>query len=587
MRRAWRSAAIPLLVTALMAPAGSVAAASPSPPRFVPNQVLVRFAPQAGSARRSQALRGVGADSSRSLKLPGLRLVEVEGSSVPAAVRALEAEPGVRYAEPNYFNEWAMTPDDDYFINQWGLENTGNFAIGSPPEFGTADADIDAAAAWDKSVGSAKTIIGIADTGIYFSHPDLAGNAYTNPGESGGGKASNGIDDDGNGYVDDFRGYDFFAGDNDAFPANPPAPLDRHGTLVASTAGAQGNNSVGVTGVSQEVSLLPLRVGDAASGPVSANQVLAFRYAGKLGAEVVNLSGGGGAYSQAVRDAIRAAPNTLFVFAAGNGGSDHIGDNADNSPHYPCNLAEPNVVCLAATDQDDKLATFSNYGANSIDLAAPGVNIFAANIGTDVANSYEFVDGTSFAAPMAAGAAAVYRSRYPKATAAQTATALRKGVDKLPSLSGVVKTGGRLNLDHTLDVKPPDESIELDLSAAKRQKLDRLKARVGCGAEACKGKLGGKVVARKEKGGVIIVATGAGKKGRKTFGLKTKRFSLAAGHKRTQRLKFKHHRRTVRKLRKLLRRRIYRGGVKAKVKASASDSAGNRATKHVVVKLRR
>jgi subtilisin family serine protease len=416
--------------------------------RFVPGELLVRFERQAEQADRAAALGEVNAETRERLFVPGLRLVEVEGIPVPRAAALLDRQPGVRYAEPNYIDQLDAIPNDTYFGSLWALHNTGQGVNGV---FGTADADIDAVEAWDVHRGSPGVIVGIADTGVFYNHPDLAPNLYSNPGESGGGKASNGIDDDGNGFVDDFRGWDFFGNDNDPAPPNPGSLPQAHGTRVASAAGARGNNGLGVTGSAQEVALLPLRVGDTSA--FVSHQISAYGYAHALGAKVVNLSAGGPGFSQARLDAIRAAASTLFVFAAGN-------DSSDNNvtPQYPCGHNEPNVVCVAATDQDDKLASFSNFGTAAVDLAAPGVNILTATIGTDPASSYHFSNGTSFAAPIVAGAAAVYRSRYPGARALDTRNALRQGVDVLASLNDRVETNGRLNLARTLSIVPADST---------------------------------------------------------------------------------------------------------------------------------
>jgi subtilisin family serine protease len=529
-------------------------------------EVLVRFERGIDRSDRTAALEELNVHGSEGLALPGLRLVEIGDIPVPRAVAELERQPGVLYAEPNFVNSWEMTPDDDYFASQWALENTG-LGIDNPPVFGTPDADIDAAAAWDLSTGSDETVVGIADTGIFFNHPDLKGNRYTNPGESGA-KASNGVDDDGNGYVDDYSGYDFFDADNNPAPSNPPATHDEHGTLVASTAGAQGNNSIGVTGVSQDVALMSLRVGDGPTGPVTSNQVLAYAYAGDLGAEVVNLSGGGAGFSQSVLDAIRAAPNTLFVFGAGNGGSDHIGDDNDLSPLYPCNLNEPNVVCVAATDQNDKLASFSNYGDNSVDLAAPGVNILAATIGTDPANSYDFVDGTSFSAPIVAGAAALYRSRYPQASAVDTRNALRAGVDKLASLKDKVETGGRLNLDRTLGIVPVDTTVDGKASAAKTQKQKGRKI----------------VVKVKVKAGEDLDATASGKVTvkKKSYKLKKAAKSIAQDKSATLKLKPKKS-----KDNKKIAKALKKAKGKAKIDVILADGAGNSKKSKLSVTLKR
>jgi subtilisin family serine protease len=416
--------------------------------RFVLGELLVRFDRQADSADRAAALREVDGQTKERLFVPRLRLVEIDGESVRAAASELEARPGVRYAEPNFIDEFSAAPNDPGFGLQWALSNTGQDVNGGDPGgAGTPDADIDAPQAWDLTRGSGSVIVGIADSGVDYTHPDLLANIYVNPGEAGG---AAGVDDDGNGLVDDTRGWDFLANDNDPRPSG--AAGSDHGTLVAGSAGAQGNNARGVTGVSQQVSLMPLRVGDTAAS-ISA-QILAFGYARSMGADIVNLSAGGPTFSQARLDAIRAASNTLFVVAAGNSNS-----NNDVSPIYPCNHNEPNVICVAATTQTDSRASFSNYGPGHVDLAAPGVRILTTDVGT----GYSLVDGTSFAAPITAGAAALIRARYPNESLARLRARLLEGVDPkgLP-----VTTGGRLNVNDSLrlgfrppDSSPPDTSI--------------------------------------------------------------------------------------------------------------------------------
>ena len=205
-------------------------------------------------------------------------------------------------------------------------------------------------------------------TGIAYDHPDLAANIWANPGESGAGKETNGVDDDGNGRVDDFRGYDFVSGDND--------PMDDHGhgSHVAGTIGAVGNNGTGITGVNWRVRLAPLRI--CSPDPfvlcTSAAQADAFAYAGQMGMKVVNASISGPGSAQIVANAIAGAPGTLFVFAAGN-----ENNNNDTNPQYPCGYSSSNIVCVAATDEDDNRAAFSNYGASAVDLAAPGTGILS------------------------------------------------------------------------------------------------------------------------------------------------------------------------------------------------------------------
>jgi subtilisin family serine protease len=260
-------------------------------------------------------------------------------------------------------------------------------------------------------------------------------------------------DDDGNGLVDDVRGYDFFAPDNDPLPGGSTA-AQQHGTRVAGAAGAQGNNGLGIAGTSWNTDLMPLRVGN---GPTLdlADQIAAFGYAGRMGADIVNFSGGGTTLSQSRLAAIRSAPNTLFVFSAGNGGADNIGDNNDVTQIYPCNHNEPNVVCVASTTQNDVLASSSNFGRETVDLAAPGRNIRTTS---GPAASYVFVGGTSFAAPITAGAAALLKTRYPGDSSARLRTRLLRGVDPkgLP-----VESGGRLNVNDSLraDIDAPNTSI--------------------------------------------------------------------------------------------------------------------------------
>jgi subtilisin family serine protease len=338
--------------------------------RMVPSQLIVRFRPGTSAADRVVTRRRLGATELRSLLVPRLHLVKVaEGRPVADAVRAFERDPNVQYAEPNYLRELASTtPNDALFPQLWGLNNTGQTVNGVA---GTPDADIDAAEAWDTIKGSTGISVGVVDTGVAYNHPDLAANIWANPGETGGGKETNGFDDDGNGLVDDFRGYDFHDHDNN--------PIDdvHHGSHVAGTIGAVGNNGIGVAGVNWNVRLAPLRAcyPDAFfSGSCDDAAVAdAFAYAGQEGLKVVNGSfGGPGGASppQAYVDAIAGAPNTLFVFSAGNSTS-----NNDSTPNYPCNITLSNVICVAATDQNDALASFSNYGSTSVDLGAPGKSI--------------------------------------------------------------------------------------------------------------------------------------------------------------------------------------------------------------------
>jgi subtilisin family serine protease len=396
----------------------ALAAAGPSGAGFAPaprdaGRLIVRFEPGVSASERRHILAEHGLASERRLARAGLELVHAASPSVAAA---LGDEPQVRYVEEDRVYPLAATPSDPDFGQMWGLH--------AAPD----DDDIDAPEAWDLTTGTS-VLVAVIDTGIAYAHPDLSQNVWTNSAET-----VNGLDDDGNALVDDIRGWDFFDGDND------PDDVDEHGTHVAGTIGARGNNGVGVVGVNWQVKMIALRAGSQIGLPLSAI-VDSIDYACSKGARVVNGSFGGPSFSQAMLDAINACPGTLFVFAAGNGGSDQIGDDNDSFPTYPCNYTSPNIVCVAATTRGDVLASFSNYGVTSVDLAAPGVAILSTKPG----GFYQFGDGTSMASPHVAGVAALRLALSPAATVGQLRNALLSSVDTKAALSGKVVSGGRLN----------------------------------------------------------------------------------------------------------------------------------------------
>lgn len=318
---------------------------------FVPGELLVRFEPGVGQVRRTEVLRAHGARAKAKLALSGLMLVRLDKvGGERAAASAVARERGVRYAEPNFIRRLNGLPNDPRFSSLWGLHSS-------------LDADIDAPEAWDLTLGSASVVVAVIDSGVAYGHPDLAPNIWMNPDEEDG----NGVDDDGNGFVDDVRGWDFVQNDN--------APLDfnGHGTHVAGTIGALGDDGYGVAGVGWNTKLMAVRAGNAYGGMTDEAAIGAIMYACAEGAQVVNASWGGPDFSQSLSDAIASCPNALFVAAAGNGGYDGEGDDNDLEPMYPCNDPAENVVCVAATNSKDARAPFSNYGATSVDLAAPGV----------------------------------------------------------------------------------------------------------------------------------------------------------------------------------------------------------------------
>ena len=397
------------------------------------DSVIVRFRAGADAADRLAARRGAGAELDRALPLAGLQVVQPRsGLSAEQLVTRLERSDDVLYAEPDARRTAFVVPNDPYMWTLWGLNDTGQSVAGVK---GTPDADIDATEAWDLTTGDSAVTVGIVDSGLDATHADLAPNLWANAGESGAGRETNGLDDDGDGQIDDVHGWDWV--DDDATPAD----VNGHGTHVAGTIGARGNDAIGVAGVSWHVSLAPLRVLDATGSGQVSDVIEAYGYARKKGLQIVNASLGGSVGSQAEYDALRVASQTLFVVAAGNGGSDQVGDNNDVTPTYPCAYNLPNILCVAATDQHDALASFSNYGSTAVDLAAPGVTIASSWPG----GQWRYMNGTSMATPHVSGAAALVLAESPGATVAQVRAALLAGVDVKPSLTGKTVSGGRLN----------------------------------------------------------------------------------------------------------------------------------------------
>ncbi len=341
---------------------------------FVPREVIVRYAPDSNQAERTAVRRSSDVAATSPLLLPDAQVVETgPGQSVAGTIADLEGDPAVLYAEPNYIEQMDVTPDDPLLPQLWGDLNAGQSVNGFT---GTAGADISAKEGWDIGRASPDVLTAVIDSGITGDHPDLVNQIWVNPGDS----SVNGVDDDGNGLVDDRSGWDFVNNDRG------PVDGSLHGSHVAGTIGATGNNGLGVTGVSWDANLLPIQACKSLGGcPVSAS-VDAIGYADRMGAKVANISIGGKVFSQARRDAIAAADDTLFVTSAGNEANDlplGQGDN-DAVSKYPCMddqqpgfAALPNIICVASTDQNDDRSDFSNWGATSVDLAAPGSNILS------------------------------------------------------------------------------------------------------------------------------------------------------------------------------------------------------------------
>tara|TARA_R110000782_G_scaffold24264_2_gene62747 strand:- start:1921 stop:3846 length:1926 start_codon:yes stop_codon:yes gene_type:complete len=391
----------------------------------IPNSVLVKFRKDTPNAAAANALSAAGASVARTYSIvPGLTHARAN-APVEQTIRALLNNPWVEYAEPDYVQRTTATnANDTYYGLQWGLHNTGQDIRGVS---GVADADIDMPEAWDILTGNAGKVIAVIDSGTQWSHPDLDSNIWTNPGEIAG----NGIDDDGNGYVDDVRGWDFFSGDNN------PDDSEGHGTHVAGTIGAEGNNNQGVTGVLWDCQIMPLRFIGPFGGSTS-DAIAAIDYAVAAGCTVSNNSWGGGGFNTSLYNAIANAAGAghVFVAAAGNDGV-----NTDSSPHYPSSYNLPNIISVAATTNRDTLASFSNYGVNSVDIGAPGEDIASTYNG----NGYVWNSGTSMASPHVAGVVALLQIQNPGWTYQQVIDRIYATARPTSAMSGRSATGGVLN----------------------------------------------------------------------------------------------------------------------------------------------
>jgi subtilisin family serine protease len=409
-------------------------------PAYVPGEILVGFHPGAKALDRAGARASLNAVKMRAFRSGAEHWRLGAGVGVEQAIQRLRDNPRVRFAEPNYLLSVDLIPNDPRLGELYGLINTGQSG-------GTPDADIDADMAWGVSTGDHGVIVGVIDTGCDYNHPDLAANIWTNPGEIPG----NSIDDDNNGFVDDVHGYDFYNNDGDPFDDNG------HGTHVSGTIGGVGNNGVGVVGVNWNVSIMCIKFLSAGGSGSTAGAISSVDYSVAMGVDLTSNSWGGGGFSQALMDAIAAADanEQLFIAAAGNSNT-----NNDVTPHYPSSYNVPNIIAVAATDRNDAKASFSSYGATSVDLGAPGVDILSTLPG----NSYGTLSGTSMATPHVSGVAALVRSLNPAIPAAQVKQTILNHVDPKPSMAGITVTGGRLNAFFSIatpDTDPPAAITDL------------------------------------------------------------------------------------------------------------------------------
>ena len=404
------------------------------PHRYVPDEILVRFRESTSNFSRGLAHSRIGTKVVREFRVAkGLQRVKLAaGMTVSQALQAFSKHPDVLYAEPNYIVHAFATPNDPRFSELWGLHNAGQTG-------GTAGADIRAPEAWDLTTGSSDVVVAVIDTGIEFGHPDLAANVFQNIADCN----NNGIDDDGNGFVDDCYGVNVWSTNHNAFVRDDSG----HGTHVAGTIGAAGNNAVGVVGINWTTKILACKFLSGSGEGSTADAIECLDYVATMkdrGANIVasNNSWGGGGYSQALHDAIdgHRQRGILFVAAAGNDTA-----NNDTLQTYPCSFDVPNIICVAATNASDGLSYFSNYGKNTVHLGAPGEDILSTvplDFGT--AGYFPF-SGTSMATPHVTGAVALIHSLYPGIDWRAVKNRILAGGDIVSSLDQTV-TGRRLNL---------------------------------------------------------------------------------------------------------------------------------------------
>lgn len=414
--------ALVLLVLVMLGPSVQAAPTGPDA-EYAADSILVRFREGTPAAERANARAAIGAEKVRDFDLvPGLEHLRLtSGLTVEKAVEHLSRLPFVAYAEPNYIVHATVTPNDPMYGNLWGMTN------------------INAPAAWDIATGDPGFVVAIIDSGIDYNHPDLAANMWKNPGETAG----NGVDDDGNGYIDDVYGWDFANNDSNPWDDNG------HGSHTAGTVGAVGNNGVGVVGVNWNVDLMALKFLNRRGSGTTDNAIEALNYAVAKGVKVSNNSWGGGSYSTALLDAINAAKNAGHIFAAAAGNS---GINTDSSPHYPSSYNADNIISVAAIAEGDVLASYSNYGLTTVDLGAPG----SAIVSTTPNNTYSSYSGTSMATPHVAGVAALLWGANPTWTWSAVKDRILNTARDIPALAGKTVTGGTLDAAAALSGTTPE-----------------------------------------------------------------------------------------------------------------------------------
>jgi len=402
---------------------------------YAPSELLVKFKAGVPTYVMSDIHRGAGARVLKSFRADA-RLQQVripKGWAVESALAYYQSRADVQYAQPNWVYHIANTvPNDPAFYAQWAWQNTGQTG-------GNVGADTHATAAWDKARGRFTVVVASIDTGVDFLHPDLRMNIWTNPGEAGA-NCYDGIDNDANGYPDDCRGWNIVANNND------PRDDNGHGSHTSGTIGARTNNLLAVAGANWDVQIMPVKVFDSTGSGFTSWAIEGIDYAVSSGAKILNNSWVAGGPDPALLEAIRRADtaHALFITSAGNAGT-----NNNHDATYPCNYDSilftvnppTNIICTAATDDADGLWTSSNYGANTVHLGAPGVDILS----TEAFGANGYRTGTSHATAHVSGAAALLKGCKPGLSSATIKQILLDTARPVLSLSGITVTGGVVN----------------------------------------------------------------------------------------------------------------------------------------------
>lgn len=441
--------------------------------KYKDGELLVKFKSGIKASSSLRTHQAIGASLKKKYSIiPNLELVVLpEGLSVKDAIVTYMSDPNVEYVEPNYIRSALETiPNDQLFGDQWALRNTGQYAAG------TDGADIKATLAWDISQGSHNTIIAVLDTGIDYNHVDLIENIWRNWGET---SCVDSLDNDNNGYIDDCIGWDFTTceefddtGTCITTKTEDNDPMDGygHGTHVAGIIGAETNNGIGIAGVMWNVQLMPVKMlNDQGYGTLSdeiaaIDYVVAMKQSG-VDIKAMNASFGGYEYSDLEKQAIESANSEgiLFVAAAGNDGT-----NNDHTPMYPASYSLSNIISVTATDQNDRRASFSNFGQYTVHVGAPGVYILS----TIPENQYtaanqDFEMGTSMATPHVTGLVGLLWNYYYYFNYSQIRGTILRYVDIVSELQGWIYTGGRINAYGSLSslLTPEDLSLNVDSSS--------------------------------------------------------------------------------------------------------------------------